>query len=107
MATVKQAYAPMDSADDAAKDNFYEQLQNVFDDVPNHELKVLIGDFNAQLSRDRRGLKSVIGAYMSSDHLSDNGEWLMSFCEHNGLCVGNTYFQHWRIHQNAWHSTDV
>lgn len=52
-ATVVQVYTPTDSADDAAKDDFYEKLQDVFNDIPNHDLKILIGDFNAQLGGDR------------------------------------------------------
>lgn len=50
-----QVYAPMHSTDDMAKDEFYKKLQNVFDDIPNHDLKILIGDFNAQLGGNSRG----------------------------------------------------
>ena len=105
-ATVIQVYAPTDCSEDVTKDDFYGQLQDVLDEIPNHDLKVLIGDFNAQLGRDRRGLESVIGPHASSNSFSDNGERLMSFCEHNSLCIGNTYFQHRRIHKKTWRSPD-
>ncbi|XP_058654944.1 uncharacterized protein LOC131553967 [Onychostoma macrolepis] len=36
----------------------------------------------------------------------NNGERLALFCEHNGLCIGNTYFQHRRIHKKTWRSPD-
>lgn len=45
-ATVVQAYAPTDSAHDTRKKKFSEQIQDILDDAPNHELTVLIGDFN-------------------------------------------------------------
>lgn len=69
-----------------------------FDDIPNHNLKVLIGDFNARLGGDRRGFKTGF--------CSDKDEWLVSLCKYNGLCVGNTYFQHRRIHKGIWLSPD-
>lgn len=61
-ATVVQSYALTESAEDAAKDEFYKQLQDTFDDIQDHDLKVVLVDFNAQLGGDRRGLESVIGA---------------------------------------------
>lgn len=42
----------------AAKDKFYEQLQNTFDNVPNLDLKILIGDFKAQLTRNQKCARS-------------------------------------------------
>lgn len=100
--TIVQVYAPTDNTEDAFKDNFYDQLQDIFNDIPNYDLKILIGDFNAQLGGDRLGLKTVVGSHASSTHLSDNGERLVSFCEQNGLCVGNPYFQHREIHKKTW-----
>uniref|UniRef100_A0A915J2K9 Craniofacial development protein 2-like n=1 Tax=Romanomermis culicivorax TaxID=13658 RepID=A0A915J2K9_ROMCU len=105
-ATVVQVYAPMDSSEDTVKNDFYDQLQDVFDDIPNHNLKILIGDLNAEVGGDRLGYEGVIGAHASSTWLSDNGEWLVLFCEHNGLCIGNKYFQHERIHKKTWRSPD-
>uniref|UniRef100_A0A915KF01 Uncharacterized protein n=1 Tax=Romanomermis culicivorax TaxID=13658 RepID=A0A915KF01_ROMCU len=54
-ATVVQVYAPMDGAEDTVKNDFYDQLQDVFHDIPNRDLKILIGDLNAQVGGDRLG----------------------------------------------------
>uniref|UniRef100_A0A915K5A4 Craniofacial development protein 2-like n=1 Tax=Romanomermis culicivorax TaxID=13658 RepID=A0A915K5A4_ROMCU len=54
-ATVVQVYALMDSAEDTVKNDFYNQLQDIFDDIPNDDLKILIGDLNAQMGGDRLG----------------------------------------------------
>lgn len=102
--TIVQVFAPMDNTEVAFKDNFYNQLQDVVNDIPNHDLKMQ--DFNAQLGGDRLGLETVVGPHASSTHLSDNGERLVSFCEHNGLSIGNTYFQHREIHKKTWRSPD-
>lgn len=41
--TASEVYASLDSVDDAAMDDFYEKLQDAFDDIPNPDLKILIG----------------------------------------------------------------
>jgi len=34
------------------KDSFYEELEQVFDDFPEHHIKILSGDFNAKGGRE-------------------------------------------------------
>lgn len=100
--TVVQAYAPTEAATDAEKDAFYDCLQEVFNEIPNHDLKLLIGDFNGLLGDDRRGYEHVIGPFASAEATSENGERLRQFCNINGLCIGNTSFQHKQIHKKTW-----
>lgn len=66
----------------------------------------MIEDFNVHLGGDRRRLERAIGSFASTDHLSDNGNRLASFCDHNDLCIGNTYFRHRRIHKKTWRAHD-
>ena len=42
--TVIQVYAPTNEADDEVKDDFYEQLQKIVDEVPRHNMLLVIGD---------------------------------------------------------------
>jgi exonuclease III len=35
-----------------AKDNFYEELERVFDKFPKYHRKTLLGDFNAKVGRE-------------------------------------------------------
>ncbi|EYC02892.1 hypothetical protein Y032_0097g3001 [Ancylostoma ceylanicum] len=60
-------------------------------EVPRRDLKIVLGDFNAQLGGDRHGIERTFGPSASSGHISDNG---------------NTYFQHRRIHKKTWNSPD-
>ena len=50
-----QVYAPTNTASDEDKDLFYEQVQNVLDAIPGHDMKILLGDFNAQIGNDNTG----------------------------------------------------
>ena len=102
--TIIQVYAPTEEAEEEIKDTFYEQLQDVMNEVPNYDMKILMGDFNAQISDARDGFQNVIGPFGSARIANNNGERLISFCSINGMCVGNTLFQHKRIHKNTWRS---
>jgi hypothetical protein len=35
-----------------SKDSSYEELEQVFDHIPKHHMKILLRDFNAELGRD-------------------------------------------------------
>ena len=48
--TVIQVYAPTNCASPDVKDAFYRQLQQQLEDVPNANLLLLMGDFNAKRS---------------------------------------------------------
>lgn len=42
------------------KDEFYSQLKDTLDEIPHHDLKIVLGDFNAQLGSDRNGLELLV-----------------------------------------------
>jgi len=96
-ATIIQAYAPTDGAPDMDKDIFYNQLGAVMDSIPSYDLKIVMGDFNAQIGRDTTG-KEALG------ERTDNGERLLSLCSSNSLKIGGSMFAHKRIHKGTWQS---
>ena len=107
--TIVQVYAPTEDADEDDKDDkdkFYDQLQDTIDDIPSHDIKLLIGDMNAQISKNRQGIEHVIGPHATSCKTNDNGERLILFRSMNNLCIGNTYFAHKSIHKKTWRSPD-
>ena len=53
--TIIQVYAPTNAASDQEKNEFYEQLQDILDAAPEHDLKIIMGDFNAQIGKDNTG----------------------------------------------------
>jgi hypothetical protein len=48
---VLNVYAPTEDKDNDIKDNFYEELEQVFDQFPRYHMKMLVGDFNAKVGR--------------------------------------------------------
>ena len=52
--TIVQAYVLTEAATEEDKDEFYGQLQDVISSVPQHDILLLIGDFNAQLDGSQK-----------------------------------------------------
>ena len=102
--SVVVAYAPIDGADDSEKDKFYRTLADTFDELPRHDLKLLLGDFNAKVTSDRYGCEVVIGGESLHSFSNDNGTRLVDFCAANQLVIGGTLFQHRDIHKGTWRS---
>ena len=46
-------HAPSEEKSDQSKDSFYEELDQVFDHFPKHHKKILLGDFNAKVGREK------------------------------------------------------
>ena len=59
-----------------------------------YDMKLLVGDFNAQVDSDRRGQNVTVGPHGTAKETTNNGERLTSLCVNNGLKIGNTFFQH-------------
>ena len=98
------AYAPTEGSDDSEKDTFYRTLTDTFDELPGHDLKLLLGEFNAKVTADRHGCASVIGGESFHATSNDNGVRLVDFCAANRLSIDGTLFQHKNIHKGTWRS---
>ena len=62
--------------------DFYGQLHDKFNTLPSYDIKLLIGDFNAQLDGNKQGLEQVIGPFGSVGKNTENGKRLFLFCTH-------------------------
>ena len=103
--TLVQVYAPTNAAEDKEKDNFYELLQDVLDAAPEHDMKKVMGDFNAQVGNDNTGWEEAMGKKAIGER-NENGERLLSFCSNNKLKVGGSMFQHKSIHKGTLEATE-
>lgn len=45
-------YAPTNEKPDDVKDEFYERLDKTYDECPKHDVKIVIGDANAQVGKE-------------------------------------------------------
>jgi len=42
-------HAPIEEGDDDEKDNFYEDLDQIYEECPQRDIKIIIGDRNAKM----------------------------------------------------------
>jgi hypothetical protein len=50
--SIINTHAPVEDVVDRKKDAFYEALTKAYKECPRHDIKILIGDMNAQVGRD-------------------------------------------------------
>jgi hypothetical protein len=65
-------HAPSEEKSDESKDSFYEELEQVFDNFPKCHMKILCGDFNAQVGAVYI-FKPTIGNESPHQDSNDNG----------------------------------
>jgi endonuclease/exonuclease/phosphatase family metal-dependent hydrolase len=102
---VINVHAPCEDTSDDIKDRFYEELGRVFDQFPRYDMKILLGDFNAKVSREDI-FKPTIGNESSHEISNDNGVRVVNFATSKNLVVKSTMFPHRSIHKYTWTSPD-
>ena len=65
----------------------------------------LLGDFNAQVGRNRDRWYPSLGKFGVGKENS-NGYRLLQFCRYNNLVITNTVFGHKMTHKLTWYSRD-
>ncbi|XP_068237042.1 craniofacial development protein 2-like [Palaemon carinicauda] len=54
-------YAPANDSPEERKDEYYEELQGLIDEIPGRNLKIVIGDFNAKVGWNNQGIENAMG----------------------------------------------
>lgn len=97
-----QVYLPTTDARDENVDEMYSQLEQLLDTLPNREITMIIGDYNAKVGNDAEG-KRVTGKYGLGTR-NARGERLLQFCTENDFFISNTGFQHHARRLYTWTS---
>ena len=105
-ATIVQAYAPQNGSSVEAKDEFYQQLQKVYSEIPNHDMVISMGDFNAKIGSQYVGEEGIVGRHVLKGDRTDNGSRFVSMCEVSNMPIVSTMFPHKDIHKVTWNSPD-
>jgi len=103
--TIINGHAPTEDKDDETKSTFYEKLQALLDRIPHRDVKILIGDFNAQVGREEM-YRPTIGKHSLHVESNDNGSRLVDFAVMNNCVIKSTFFPHKDIHKATWCSPD-
>lgn len=98
-------HAPTNDTDDEVKDIFYEQLDRAYGSLPAHDMKLVIGDFNAKVGKEHT-YAGTIGGHSIHNITTNNGMKMINFAAMRDMVVSSTYFPHPRIHLETWVSND-
>jgi exonuclease III len=91
--TLVNMYAPIQDKADSEKENSYEKLQLVIDQIPKSDTTLVLGDAKAKLGKEDI-YKEVSGKHTLHGLSNRNGEMLLEFAIGNKLTVMSTQFQH-------------
>ena len=100
---VIQAYAPTSNTEEAEAEQFYEDLQDLFELTPKKDVLFIIGDWNAKVgSQETPGGIGKFGLGI----WNEAGQRLIEFCQENALVIANTLFQQHKRKLYMWTSPD-
>jgi len=102
---IVQCYAPTNDKDEEVKEEFYDRLQSVIDNIGDRNVTILMGDLNAKVGDDNTGFEEVMGRH-GLGMMNDNGEKFANFCAANQLVIGGSVFPHKETHKVTWRSPD-
>jgi hypothetical protein len=103
--TIINCYAPHEKKSEEEKILFYQQLNDAYDKSPRADIKIVVGDFNAQIGSENAGVEKVMGRHgVGSRNI--NGEMLIDFCVAQQLVIGGSLFPHKTCHKITWVSPD-
>jgi len=87
------------------KDDFYDNLIEIYESKMGNVINIVLGDFNAKCGRESQYFP-CIGKESLHSHSNDKGQRMISFATSNGLTVSSTTFPHKDIHKSTWRSSD-
>ena len=88
--TVIQVYAPTSNAEEPEVEQFYENLQDLLELMPQKDVLFIIRDWNAKVgSQETPRVTGKFGLGVQNEA----GQRLTKFCQENALVIANTLFQ--------------
>lgn len=95
-------YAPTEDKEEETKNDFYKQLEALYDAIPQNMVKIVLGDFNAKIGKEI-DYKPTIGQSLHNNS-NDNRVRVISFATSKGMIISSTFFPHKQIHKQTWMS---
>ena len=104
--SILNVYAPHNELLNEEKDPFYALLERTYCECPRNDVKIVIGDLNAQVGRERV-FSSIIGSHSLHKESNDNGIRLINFAAMMNMVVSSTSFQRKNIQKHTYAPTHL
>ena len=99
--SIINVHAPHNEAPESDKDAYYELLGKTYDERPAHDIKIVIGDFNAKVGKEEV-YRPTIGKYSLHDDTNENGQRMIFYAAERDLVVKSTFHRHRSRHLATW-----
>jgi exonuclease III len=103
--TLINVHGPTEDKDELEKEDFYRKLHNVIDKIPNHDMKIILGDFNGKICKEELYIPTI-EKHSVHDRSNDNGMRVIDLAATKNLVVRSKQFSHKRIQKISWQSPD-
>ena len=90
--TFFNVYASTEDTEDETVDEFYETLQCVCDELPEHDAIITLGDFNAKLGKEQ-SYKDITGRHSLHEVTNNSGHRLVQYAGINNFKVLSTWYK--------------
>jgi hypothetical protein len=87
--TLINAHAPTEDAEDHIKENFYDTLEKIYDLAPQHDIKIVLGDFKAKIGKETT-FRPTIGKESLHEETNNNGLRLIDFASGKCMIISST-----------------
>lgn len=101
--TLINVHAPTEEKDEEEKEIFYDQLDRALAAIPSSDMKIVLGDFNAQVGKETVFMPTI-GKNSLHSKTNENGVRMINFATSRSLVVMSTIFPHKENHKQTWHS---
>ncbi|XP_050079549.1 uncharacterized protein LOC126567367 [Anopheles maculipalpis] len=101
--SIINVHSPHLGSTDDEKELFFTQLEKVYDRCPQHDVKIVIGDLNAQVGQEE-AYKPTIGSFSAHQLINDNGIRLINFASSKHMSFSSSFFQHAPRFSYIWRS---
>lgn len=101
--TLINVHAPTEEKSEEEKDIFYDELDRALAASPASDMKIVLGDFNAQVGKERIFMPTI-GKNSLHNKTNENGMRMINFAASKSLVVMSSIFTHKDRHKQTWHS---
>jgi hypothetical protein len=103
--SIINVHAPHNGRPEKEKEDFYSLLEKTYNERPKHDIRIVIGDLNAQVGREE-AFRPTIGRYSLHPESNENGLKLINFAAAHKMVISSTVFRRKDIHKVTWVSPD-
>lgn len=103
---LKNYYAPTEDKNNNIKNNFYEELENIYYTLLRNIVKIIIKDLNSPIGWESV-YRPTIGRESLHEISNDNCVRIINFDASKNLIISSTCFPKKEIHKHIWVSSDT